>query len=92
MLNEEFTCCDMLKLYCNVKLEYKPSRRKYTYPLIFLFSFALNVALLNVLLTFVEWYSLYSQVVLFATMLVFYLTLLAGPPTGEIKDYDELIR
>jgi hypothetical protein len=60
MLNEEFSCLDFLKLYCNVKIEYKPIGRKMTYPILFLTSFILNVGLLNVLVKFVnQWYSLY---------------------------------
>ena len=52
MLNEEYTCLDMLKFYCNVKIEYRPKKRKLTFPLLFIVSFLVVVGGLNALLEF----------------------------------------
>jgi palmitoyltransferase len=59
MLDQEYSCLDLVKFYCNVKLEYIPKKRKYTVPIIFLLTTLLNVVVINVLLFFAEWYPLY---------------------------------
>lgn len=88
MLDQQYSCSDLVKFYCNVKLEYVPKKRKCTVPIVFLVTTLLNVAVVNFLLFFAEWYPLYLEVVLFATMLVLYLSLLRGPSAGEQRDYE----
>ena len=38
MLDDNFTALDMVRFYCNVKVEYKPKERSYTIPVVFLIS------------------------------------------------------
>jgi hypothetical protein len=54
MLNEDYSCFDFVKFYCNIKIEYKPKRRKYVIPLLFLIGFIINVGLVNILIDFSE--------------------------------------
>jgi len=42
----------MLKFYCNIKIEYKPKGRKWNIPLIFLITFVITLAIVNVFINF----------------------------------------
>ena len=79
MLNEEYTCLDMLKFYCNVKIEYKPKKRKLAFPLIFLFSFVVVVGALNTLISFAKNYFSALEGGLMVITLLTYFSLLPGP-------------
>jgi palmitoyltransferase len=79
MLNEEFTCWDHVKFYCNVKAEYKPKQRSCTIPLIFIITYLLNLAIFNLIIKFTETYSLIAEGILFGFMFLLYLSLLRGP-------------
>lgn len=87
MLNEQFTCLDLVKFYCNVKIEYKPKRRKCTIPIIFLIAFFANVTILNVVIQFTNFYGQVAEGILFGVLILLYLSLLKGPDTyPERKD------
>jgi hypothetical protein len=80
MLNESFSCLDLVKFYCNVKVEYKPKKRSCTIPIIFLFAFIVNLVILNITIRFTDSYGLAAEAVLFGVLILSYLTLLRGPP------------
>jgi hypothetical protein len=46
MLNEDFSMCDFIKLYCNIKIEYKPKNRKFIIPTLFLAALVINVGII----------------------------------------------
>ncbi len=80
MLNEEFSCCDFIKFYCNIKIEYKPKGRRFIIPILFLVGFILNVGIINIFLSFKEEAYLYTEILIFSIMLIFYLSLLLPLP------------
>lgn len=79
MLDEQYTFMDLIKFYCNLKLEYRPKKRKLTIPIVFLVALALNIAIINIFFHFVEWYPIYVETIALGTMTLLYLTLLKGP-------------
>lgn len=87
MLDEDYSCCDYVKFYCNLKIEYKPKSRSLKIPLVFLVSLVVNVAIVNLFFRFVEWYPIYVEAVVLGTMTVLYLTLLKGPEQPDKKEY-----
>lgn len=52
MLDDSYTCCDFLKFYYNVKLEYKPKSRNFTIPTVFILTALCSILILNGLLIF----------------------------------------
>lgn len=48
MLDEQFSMFDLVKFYCNIKIEYKPKKKKYAIPTIFIISFILNLFIINI--------------------------------------------
>lgn len=48
MLDEQFSMFDLVKFYCNIKIEYKPKKKKYAIPIIFIISFILNLFIINI--------------------------------------------
>lgn len=52
MLDDKYSCCDFLKFYYNVKLEYKPKSRSFVVPITFILTTLCSVLILNGLLTF----------------------------------------
>lgn len=91
MLNEDFSCCDFIKFYCNIKIEYKPKRRKFIVPLLFLVGFIMNVGIVNILLDFTKIAYLYTEILLFSMMILFYMSLLLPKPKNEKRSYSELL-
>lgn len=91
MLNEDFSCCDFIKFYCNIKIEYKPKRRKFVVPLLFLVGFILNVGIVNVFLDFTKIAYLYTEILLFSMMILFYMSLLLPTPKNEKRSFSELL-
>lgn len=91
MLNEDFSCCDFIKFYCNIKIEYKPKRRKFIVPLLFLVGFILNVGIVNIFLDFTKIAYLYTEILLFSMMILFYMSLLLPKPKNEKRSYSELL-
>jgi hypothetical protein len=85
MLDEQYTFMDLIKFYCNLKLEYRPKKRKLTIPIVFLVALALNIAIINIFFHFVEWYPIYVETIALGTMTLLYLTLLRGPEPLEPK-------
>ena len=92
MLDEDYSCCDLVRFYCNVKLEYRPKTRNMSIPMVFLVSLAVNGAIINLMLRFKEWYPIYIQIFVIGSMLLLYFTLLKGPDRVEKKDDMELLR
>jgi hypothetical protein len=88
MLNEQYGCCDFVKFYCNVKMEYRPKGRSLAIPMVFLATFLLNTLVLNLSLKFTDWLPVYLEIVVLASMMILYLTLLRGP--GRPGDRNEL--
>ena len=43
---------DMVKFYCNVKIEYKPKGRSCQIPIVFLVCLGISLAIINVVLDF----------------------------------------
>ena len=82
MLDEEYSCNDLVKFYCNVKLEYKPKRRKLTVPMVFIVALTFNVVITNLFFRFTEWYPIYIEAIAIGCMTLLYLTLLKGPEKG----------
>lgn len=80
MLDERFSIFDMVKLYCNIKIEYRPKKRKYTIPLLFIVFFVLNLFIINFLLKFVQDYVLYTEAAFMGLMFCFYISLLCQTP------------
>lgn len=79
MLNNSYSYFDVVKLYCNVKLQYTPKTRKLTNPIIFLLALLLNLAILNYMISFKEIYSYIAEGIIMLIMLFLYLLLLRGP-------------
>ncbi len=57
MLNEDFSCCDFIKFYYNVKMQYKPKGRSLTIPFIFLITTFVCIVITNILISFTNKYS-----------------------------------
>lgn len=92
MLNEKFSCLDLIKFYCNIKVEYKPKQRNCTIPIVFLLAFLVNLTIINAVIKFTEDYSLFAEIVLFSILILAYLSLLKGPPEfTQKKDLTELL-
>jgi len=83
---------DLLKFYCNVKIEYKPKGRKLTIPIIFIISFFINVAIVNILINFTKDYSWIVETCIMIPMILLYFSLLYGPDRSDILDYNEALR
>ena len=92
MLDENYTCCDWIRFYCNVKLEYRPKKRKLTIPFVFIISLILNIGILNLGIVFYEWYPIYIEILVVSTMSILYLTLLRGPQLASSREEQELFR
>ena len=91
MLDEDFSVVDMLKFYCNIKIEYRPKGRKYTMSLLFIICFLLNLAIINILLSFVDSVVFYGQVAFMVVMLAYYLSLLCQKPKREPRRMESLL-
>lgn len=91
MLKEDYSCLDFVKFYCNIKIEYKPKRRKYIIPLLFLTAFVINVGITNLFLSFADDLHFYAQLLIFAAMLLLYLSLLLPIPKQEPRELSELL-
>lgn len=52
MLDMNYTCCDFLKFYYNVKLEYKPKSRSLTIPITFILTTLVALTIFHGLLVF----------------------------------------
>ena len=89
MLNEDYGCCDMVRFYCNVKMEYRPKYRNLTIPTVFLLTLVFNLAVLHLNINFNEWYLIYSEIVALLTMSLLYFTLLKGPSPPDHREEDE---
>ena len=50
MLNDQYTCIDMFKFYCNVKIDYRPKERKIQIPLVFIITTFVAIGIINALL------------------------------------------
>jgi hypothetical protein len=82
---------DMLKFYCNIKIEYRPKGRKAIIPLLFLVSFMVNLFVINFFLDFTSDYALYTEVAFMSIMLCYYLSLLLQKPKCDPKDIDTFL-
>ena len=76
MLNENFTFFDFFKLYCNVKIEYRPKKKGIILPILFLTSSAISLITINTVLEFTNQYAFSFQVALFLLLYLFYVSLL----------------
>jgi len=52
MLNENYTLMDFLKLYCNIKIEYRPKSKGLLLPLVFLLSIGISLTSINTILVY----------------------------------------
>ncbi len=82
---------DLVKFYCNIKIEYKPKGKKYTIPILFIVSFILNLGILNFYLNFTEDYTLYTEIAIVAIMMCYYLSLLKKQHRPENKNVASLL-
>lgn len=73
-------------------MEYRPKHRSCSIPIVFLASFVLNVALLNLIIKFTHSYGLAAEIAVFSIMFLLYVSLLKGPKKGgDRKNLDELL-
>lgn len=91
MLNEDFSLFDFVRLYCNIKIEYKPKKVRYVIPTLFVISFIMNLFIINIFLSFTEDYVLYSEISFMFVLFCFYLSLLLPRPTNEPRDMKSLL-
>ncbi len=82
---------DLVKFYCNVKIEYKPMRRKKTIPALFIISFLLNMGIINTFISFTEDYALYSEISFMFVMFCFHVSLLWSRPTNDPRAMTSLL-
>ena len=80
MLDEKYSLGDMMKFYCNIKIEYRPKKRTFTIPLLFIVSFVLNLFIINMFLKFTDEVTFYAQIVFMAIMFAYYISLLCQNP------------
>lgn len=80
--------CDLIKFYCNIKIEYKPKQRKFTIPSIFMLGFVMNVAIINIFIKFTENFAFYSEIVIFGMMILLYLSLLLVKPQNQQRPFE----
>lgn len=81
MLDDKYSCCDFLKFYYNVKLQYKPQSRSYVIPIVFLLTSICCLLILNGLLKFTKLYFYIGEGVVIGIMLLLYISLLTPPKT-----------
>ena len=90
MLNDDYSCMDLFKLYQNVKLQYKPKSRSLQIPIVFILSTFCALFIVNGLLLLEEVWMYVLQGLVVGFMLIFYLTLLRRvktEPKGDITKY-----
>lgn len=79
MLDDHYTCCDFLKFYYNVKLEYKPKSRNFTIPIVYILTALCSILILNGLLIFEYEYLYIIEGVIIGIMMMLYFSLLVPP-------------
>lgn len=84
MLNNNYTACDFLKFYYNVKVQYQPTHRSYIIPIVFFITTIFSVLVVNGFLEFSENYIYIFHGVSLLIMLSLYISLLQ-PPKYEQK-------
>ena len=87
MLNENYGLMDFLKLYCNIKIEYRPKNKGILLPLVFLFSTIISLLSINTILIYTNDYAFSFQFVLFLLLLLFYFSLLIPFSKPEPQPY-----
>lgn len=88
MLNDNYSLCDMVKFYCNVKIDYRPKKRKLQIPLVFLITTLVCIGITNVILYFTYHYAYIIEGVIFGLMLLIYFSLLWGPKKYPPKEQE----
>ncbi len=76
MLNEKYTLMDFFKLYCNVKIEYRPKKKGLLLPLVFCICTLISLLSINTILSYTNDYAFSFQLALFTLVFGFYTSLL----------------
>jgi hypothetical protein len=76
MLNENYTLMDFMKLYCNIKIEYRPKPKGFLLPAVLLLSIGIALTSINTILVYVNDYAFSFQLALFLLLFGFYFSLL----------------
>lgn len=83
MLDNDHNCCDFIKFYYNVKIQYKPQSRSCKIPVVFLATTLCSILILNGLIVFNRDYLYIIEGCVFGFMLLLYLLLLLPPRKPE---------
>jgi hypothetical protein len=78
---------DFLKLYCNIKIEYRPKSKGLLLPLVFLLSIGICLASINTILIYTNEYAFSFQLALFLLLFGFYFSLLIPYSKPEPQTY-----
>ena len=92
MLNERYTLMDFFKLYCNIKIEYRPKPKGYLLPAVFLFSVAVALTSINTILIYTNDYAFSFQLALFLLLFGFYFSLLIPYAKPEPHKHEQLLQ
>lgn len=92
MLNENYTLMDFMKLYCNIKIEYRPKPKGFLLPAVLLLSFGIALTSINTILVYVNDYAFSFQLALFLLLFGFYFSLLIPYSKPEPQTYEYLLQ
>lgn len=87
MLNENYTLMDFLKLYCNIKIEYRPKSKGFLLPLVFILSIGISLTTINTVVKYTNDYAFSFQLALFLLLFGFYFSLLIPYSKPEPQTY-----
>lgn len=83
MLNDDYSCCDFIKFYYNVKVQYHPTDRSNKIPIIFFLTTIFTVFVVNAFLQFNQYYLYYIHGGSLLLMISLYISLLRSPTFEE---------
>jgi len=83
---------DFLKLYCNIKIEYRPKSKGFILPAVFLLSNIIALTSINTILVYTNDYAFSFQLALFLLLFGFYMSLLIPYSKPEPQTYEYLLQ
>ena len=83
---------DFLKLYCNIKIEYRPKSKGFILPSVFLIANAIALTSINTILVYTNDYAFSFQLALFLLLFGFYFSLLIPYSKPEPQTYEYLLQ
>lgn len=94
MLDNDYNCCDFLKFYYNVKLEYRPKSRSLTIPITFIMTTLVALTIFHGLLVFQDDFFFFYilEAILVGVMLLLYFSLLLPPKKEQPENIQMYIK